>query len=303
MEKIDFVFLYVNGADPEWIKQYNDYCRSKNINKRAEPLRFRSWGFLKFFFRGIDKFLPWINNVYMVVSSESQVPEWVDKSKVKIVLHKDIIPERFLPTFNSTAIEMFLKNIPGLSEKFIYSNDDFYFLGKLEPHDFFDENNYPKIKVREKSTSNINNQFRKVVLGCQKLVLAEFYKNLPKGKYYKPEHLQTPMLKSTLETVYSKYETAILNSVSAFREVKNYNQYIYTFYQFFSGKFSPSAREGKYMDFGKRTASDVSDVIKSRKEKAICINDNTNNINFENAKTIIQAAFKDVLPDKSKYEI
>src|SRR5574344_1782172 len=132
-EKIDFVFPYVNCNDPVWLEQYKE----NNKNIIFNPLRFRAWGLLKYVFRGIDKFMPWINNVYMIVSSDSQIPAWINKENVKIITHKQIIPKEFLPTFNSTTIEMFLKNIPNLSEKFIYSNDDLYFINKLDKSDFF----------------------------------------------------------------------------------------------------------------------------------------------------------------------
>ena len=65
-----------------------------------------------------------MENVFLLVSGETQVPSWVDRSVVNVVLHKDIIPERFLPTFNSTTIEMFMHRIPGLGEEFLYFNDD-----------------------------------------------------------------------------------------------------------------------------------------------------------------------------------
>ena len=52
--------------------------------------------------------MPWIRNLYLIVSNKEQVPAWVNQENVKIVLHEDIIPAQFLPTFNSTAIEMFI---------------------------------------------------------------------------------------------------------------------------------------------------------------------------------------------------
>lgn len=45
---------------------------------------------------------------------------------IKYVFHDQFIPKKYLPTFSSTVIETFLHYIPGLSENFIYMNDDVY---------------------------------------------------------------------------------------------------------------------------------------------------------------------------------
>ena len=112
---MDAVITYVNGLDPVWQKDYE-----KHTNIPALEKRFRDWGTLKYLLRGIEKYMPFIRNVYLVVSHESQVPEWTDCNNLHIVLHKDIIPAEYLPTFNSTAIEMFLHRIEGLDEEFLY---------------------------------------------------------------------------------------------------------------------------------------------------------------------------------------
>ena len=128
---MDAVITYVDGLDPLWQEDYRTSMGGPVMAKR-----FRDWGTLRFLLRGIETHLPFVRNVYLVVSRESQVPEWASE-KLKIVYHRDIIPERFLPVFNSTAIEMFLHRIPGLDEEFIYLNDDFFPLRDCRPEDFF----------------------------------------------------------------------------------------------------------------------------------------------------------------------
>ena len=65
------------------------------------------------------------------------MPSWLDTTKVRIITHEQIIPRKFLPTFNSSVIELFLHKIPGLSEHFIYVNDDFYAWSPMTQNDFF----------------------------------------------------------------------------------------------------------------------------------------------------------------------
>jgi len=52
--------------------------------------------------------MPFVNNIVLMCSSESQVPAFVKKYDVEVVLHKDFIPEHHLPTFNANTIEMFM---------------------------------------------------------------------------------------------------------------------------------------------------------------------------------------------------
>ena len=133
--KIDIVVPYVNGNDPEWLKIYEKYTNDDDIHNKA--VRFDGNDILKYVFRSIELYLPWINNIHLLVMMDSQVPEWVNREEIHIVYHNDFIPEHLLPVFNSTAIEMFLWDIPDLSEQFIYINDDMIFNQLLRPDDFF----------------------------------------------------------------------------------------------------------------------------------------------------------------------
>ena len=116
MISVDLVVPYVDSSDLNWQKLFNEYNPHVNEEGVDAANRFRGQGsFFKYFFRCVDKNLFWINKIHLLVQSESQVPYWINRDKVHVVFHKDFIPEEYLPTFNSTTIEMFLWNIPGLS--------------------------------------------------------------------------------------------------------------------------------------------------------------------------------------------
>ena len=88
--------------------------------------------------RSIEKFAPWILKVFIVTNG--QVPDWLDANhpKVQIIPHELIFPNKsVLPTFSSSAIEMNLHRIPGLSEHFIYFNDDVFLGQPVYPYDFY----------------------------------------------------------------------------------------------------------------------------------------------------------------------
>ena len=109
---MDAVITYVNGLDPEWQK---DYIATVGMETFMDK-RFRDWGTLKYLLRGIEIHLPFIKNVYLIVSGDTQVPEWVDRSRVNLVLHKDIIPAKHLPVFNLTQTMPLLVNDGGNSD-------------------------------------------------------------------------------------------------------------------------------------------------------------------------------------------
>ena len=130
---MDAVITYVNGEDKTWREEYKKY-----VKKPLEEARYRDWGTLPYLVGGIRKFMPFIDKIFIVLSGPTQVPENLNLNDVCLVYHKTIIPERYLPCFNSCTIEMFLHKIPGLSEKFIYFNDDTFVLKSMKETDFFE---------------------------------------------------------------------------------------------------------------------------------------------------------------------
>lgn len=102
---------------------------------------------LRYSLRSLDKYAPWIRHVYIVTNG--QIPHWLnlEHPRMSVVQHSDIFanPSQDLPTFSSPAIEANLHRIQGLSDKFLYMNDD-VFLGKpVWPSDFYDETDGQKI--------------------------------------------------------------------------------------------------------------------------------------------------------------
>ena len=133
---IDIVITWVNGNDPIWQQKQAEYKGVQKSTESADPARYRDWGTLKYLLRSIEQNAPWVRKIFLV--TDNQKPEWfVEQDKLVIVDHKDFIPNKYLPTFSSHTIENNMHRIPGLSEKFIYCNDDFFFLNKTKPEDFF----------------------------------------------------------------------------------------------------------------------------------------------------------------------
>lgn len=132
--EIDFVIIWVDGADENWRKKRAKYKSSENVDNRE--IRYRDWELLKYWFRGVEKFAPWVRKVYFI--SDDQCPVWLNKDndKIRVVSHKDFIPVQYLPTFNSHVIELNLHRIEGLAEHFVYFNDDMFLLRAVKKRIF-----------------------------------------------------------------------------------------------------------------------------------------------------------------------
>ena len=70
----------------------------------------------------VRRHLPWVRRIY-VLTRRPQVPECLQPGEV-VVFHEAVGLRGH--TFNSHAIEASLHMLPGLSEHFLYLNDDFY---------------------------------------------------------------------------------------------------------------------------------------------------------------------------------
>ena len=147
---VDVVYTWVDGSDSKWLEKkkrtlekYADRHASEEVSGVS---RFRDNGELKYSVRSVMKFAPWIRKVFIV--TDDQVPDWLDTSnrKMEIVDHKDIFDNADdLPCFSARAIEMRLHHIMGLSERFLYFNDDLFLGRPTSVSDFFHESGKGKL--------------------------------------------------------------------------------------------------------------------------------------------------------------
>jgi hypothetical protein len=140
---IDVVYTWVDGGDPDWQArkaraQGDNTWLVKADVQAANDSRFVSRDELRYSLRSLHCFAPWVRRVFIV--TDDQVPAWLDTSHpaVTVVSHREIFGGTGrLPTFNSQAIESRLHRIPGLSEHFLYLNDDMFFARPVTPDLFF----------------------------------------------------------------------------------------------------------------------------------------------------------------------
>lgn len=146
---MDIVVTYVDD-NSEWREQFN-YWKGRetssgkaDINNRQAfgEERLRDWGTFKYWLRGVEKNMPWINKVFLVVQDERQVPKWLNRNnpKLRIVYHEEYIPKELLPVYNVVPILMYLCNIKDLGEYYLISDDDEFFLNPIKEDRFVREN-------------------------------------------------------------------------------------------------------------------------------------------------------------------
>ena len=146
---IDVVILYVTMDDPVWQKSFIEAKqKSENIDNLKIDIgdnRYEDSNELEICLASIKRNMTYVRKIFLVVSNIEQVPEYAKHyDNLQVVLHKDIIPNQYLPLFNSSSIEIFLHNIPDLSEHFVYFNDDMFILKESDRWLFFEKNGKPK---------------------------------------------------------------------------------------------------------------------------------------------------------------
>lgn len=221
---IDLVYLWVDGSDPEWQARRSAFTGQKLDNTEANCKgRYADNDELKYNLRAVEKYAPWIRHVFIV--TDGQTPAWLDTScpDVTVVNQNDIIPEVSLPCYNSSLIEHFLCRIPGLSEHFLYANDDMFLNKPVTPDTFFTSDGLPIVRLIHARLRDWYLAFRKHVLGVPyKYYIRTLYNSAGLvrkryGVYYsgKPHHNIDAYVRSDNRLVaeeFSREISAVLNN-------------------------------------------------------------------------------------------
>lgn len=137
---IDIVYTWVDSADESFRELLAAHLPpGAETNKTTlSKARFACHEELRYSLRSIERYAPWYNHIYIVTNG--QVPVWLRRHpKVTVVKHDQILAPEYLPTFNSHVIGSALHRIPGLSEHYIYFNDDVMLLRPIKRTDAFTE--------------------------------------------------------------------------------------------------------------------------------------------------------------------
>lgn len=236
---IDLVYLWVNGNDPVWQAKRQAVLGDAESTSSANcEGRYANHDELLFSLRSIEKYASWIHRIFIV--TDSQVPEWLNEEnpKVRIVDHKEILPPECIPCFNSSVIEHFIADIPGLSEHFLFSNDDMYLNRPTTPEDFFTPDGLPIVRLRKRHFRKLWIYLKEKILHTRsglynhKLDHSAALIEQTFGKYYqgKPHHNIDAFLVSHIKKIRQLYMGEIRNILTHHkREYNDIHRSIYSY--------------------------------------------------------------------------
>lgn len=162
---VDLVYLWVDGSDPVWQAKRNAVIgRTEEKSAVNCEGRYADNDELKYSLRSVEMYAPWIRKIFIV--TDNQVPKWLNTAnpKIRIVDHKEILPQQSLPCFNSRLIEHFLYRIPDLGERFLYANDDMFMNKPVTPGTFFTPEGLPIVRFNRRPFRKLTLLFKEKIL-------------------------------------------------------------------------------------------------------------------------------------------
>lgn len=235
--KIDLVYLWCNGNDTKWRERRAKYLKSVDSSDKQSfcAARIADNNDLLYSLRSVEMYAPWVNHIYIV--TDDQCPEWLDitNSRVTIVDLKDIFEEEILPLYNSDAIEMGLHKIKGLSEHYLYANDDMMFGRAVTPDFFFTSDGKAKCRVvRDLTHSELKDTYAIKVTRATERIVADF------GEEYRglqPHHNIDAYIKSSVAECLDRYQEWHKQTLkSRFRSPLDIQRHLFTLYSLATGK-------------------------------------------------------------------
>lgn len=328
MVEIDLICPWLDEKDPAWQQERNQYASPELYNSEC---MFREWELMRYWFRGVERALPWIRKVHFV--TWGHLPPWLNTEhpKLNIVRHEEFIPKAYLPTFNSIVISVNIHRIPGLAEQFIYTNDDFYFLDRVTPEEYF-QNGLPCdqlhiMPITEVCTDSfgyilwnniscLNEHFDLQTCMAQHKdqwfadcysdkVLADnrMAASLRHFPGFDCPHLPQPYLKSSFTAVWEKAHARLNYACKQkFRTWSAHSEWLMRYWQLASGNFVPYVRQGGRAISLDLEKEKIKETLLSTKNRVICLNDRDQTMDFISRREYLKKLFERVLPQKSAFE-
>ena len=212
--QIDIVYTWIN-KNQQWYEEYEFHSTHINPNHIGQygndEARFADHDELFYSLKSVEKYLPWVRKIFVVINNLLDLPKYLlSNDKVCVIEHRQIIDLEYLPTFNSHVIEAHLHNIDGLSENFIYFNDDVFVARSLEKEHFFQSNGLASLFVSKKNLDEMYNKG----FHTPTLLASLHSRNLLKQTFdcyinHSLVHTYVPLKKSMYELAWALYDSEI----------------------------------------------------------------------------------------------
>lgn len=277
---IDIVFSWVDGSSAEFQAQRAKRMQNYIVGEGdASAARYRQIDELKYALRSVYMYAPWIRRIF--VATDSERPSWLaDDPRVTFVPSEEFFADTsVLPTHNSQAVECQLHRIPGLSEHFLYSNDDMFFGRPVSPEAFFSSGG---VSMFIEATTRIGlgysdqdrSGFENAARVNRRLLQDRF--GLMTTRHL--EHAATPLRKSVLEEMEREFPAEFAaTAASAFRSSSNISvtNSLYHYYALMTGR-AVVQKDAKVCYIDTTEYAGLKDMEKMLPKRAVdffCLND------------------------------
>lgn len=264
-EPIDVVISWVDGNDPNHRQRMNPYLEGafSTWDDIASPTRFSSVGEIYFCVASILRFAPFVRKIFIVTDGQNPDIEFISKeyfpeskTNINIIDHQILFRdyEHILPVFNSLSVESCLYRIPGLSENFVYFNDDFFLMRPLRPEDWFYNGKavaygswrsvaFDRFLRRIKPKKNGHKPF-----GFKDSMLNAIPVSGQYRWYFCIEHTPFALKKSVLKTFFENHPEVLLKNINhKFRDPQQLNPQALFYLIGFDNGLCVHAPKGKYL--------------------------------------------------------
>jgi len=277
---IDLVFSWVDGTSSEFQRLRAQRMKAYVVGDGDDSeARYRQIDELKYALRSVYLFAPWVRRIFIV--TDSPRPSWLaEHPRVTIVRSEEFFADTsVLPTHNSHAVESQLHHIEGLSEYFLYSNDDMFFGRPVRPEMFFSPGGITKfieattrIGLGEPTTqrSGFENAAR-----VNRALLRERFGRITTRHL---EHAPTPLRRSVMAALETEFpEDFARTAASAFRSATDISvtNSLYHYYALMTGRaVVQETATVRYVETTLANAAGEMDaLLKKRDHDFFCLND------------------------------
>lgn len=309
---VDLVYLWCDGNDPEFTALRNEWLLKEGAELNHQATSESRWAEieeLKYSLRSADKYVPWINHIFIVTNG--QVPKWLnlENEKISIVTHDQILPADALPTFNSSAIEAGLTNIPDLSEYFLLANDDTFFNRPIKKSFFFSRKGCPIVRMKPKKL-NPNDLYDNWIKTAQDKIKEKYGKEYPFETHHNIDGYRKSDYRECMDTFAEEFSQTryhhfrhhdtihrtIINLFSLAKGRGYLKNVILTPLQKKLGKFHIAKLDSMYLS----NRDNIGKILRRYKPALFCLNDVTSSTNDDrrNTKRFLEKYF----PFKSQFE-
>jgi hypothetical protein len=311
---VDVVITWVDDRTPGYHEMLREHARAA---PDLDPARTRdTLETLRYGLRALERHAPWVNRVFLF-TCRPQVPAWLDAAhpRLTVVHHDEVIPAALLPTFNSFAIISHLHLIPGLSDTFLYLEDDMLFLKDVSLSDFLAEDGRPLVFEAAKSTPRHESIRNPQAERPWNLALAEANHLLDEGFGVAPRgyvnHVPLLIAKAEWQAMVERFPQAFDATRRArFRSLGNVPpEYLYPQLMLAEGKAVRASPQSWRESCGYVPLEDIWPVtalalwrVRRQRPKWVTLNDNFGKHPSRVAERMAQTFLDRALPQPSRFE-